>query len=317
MENNRTPEEELEYRRYLQRRIRKRKRRKQVMIARTVVAAVALGLVFLLFFGIGKLVGGLTGSSGKKEVKKDPVVTPFVVDVPEGYEEIYQKLYGFREEYDQLDDILLSMERYPKDILQMLSGNLETIDFVSDYLKHVDDEEASGRIEADELQEEGIPLFQQWDKRWGYVTYGNNIIAINGCGPTCMSMVYTGLTEKSDMTPADMADFCIENDYFSQESGTSWSLMLNGAKKLGLESERIEISTKTIKSRLKEGQVVIASMQPGDFTTTGHFIVLTGISPEGKLLLNDPNSMANSEKEWEFETVVKQIKAAWSYTYSN
>lgn len=311
----RSPEEELEYRRYLRRRIRQRKRRRQVMIARAIVAVVGMLLVFLVCFGVGKLFFN-DDSGGKGEKKIAATATPFVVDVPEGYDQIYQKLYGLREDYPQMDDILLSMERYPKDVLRMLIHNTETIDFVSDYLKHVDDTEASGGITAEELQQEGIPLFQQWDKRWGYVTYGNNIVAINGCGPTCMSMVYTGLTGNSDYTPAEMADFCIENDYFSQESGTSWSLMLNGARKLQLDSQRLEISKKSFRSKLKKGEPVIASMEPGDFTTTGHFIVLTGLTEEGKVSVNDPNSIANSQKEWDLDTIIQQTKAAWSYSYT-
>ena len=309
----RTPEEELEYRRYLRRRIRQRKRRRQVMIARSIVGAVGVLLIFLICFGIGKLFFG--GAGGKENVK--PSATPFAVDVPEGYDEIYQKLYGKRKDFPKLDDILLSMERYPKDVLEMLAKNMETLDFVSDYLKHVDDAEASGGITAEELQLEGIPLFQQWDRRWGYVTYGNNIIAINGCGPTCLSMVYTGLTGKSNYTPADMAGFCIENNYFNSESGTDWSLMLNGARKLGLNSQRVEVSKSSVRKKLKEGQPVIASMEPGDFTTTGHFIVLTGLTEEGKVIVNDPNSIANSQKEWELSTIIKQAKAAWSYAQEN
>jgi len=306
----RTPEEELEYRRYLRRRIRQRKRRRQVMIARSIVGAVGVLLVFLVCFGIGKLFFG--GGDESRNVK--PSATPFVVDVPKGYDDVYQKLYGQRGDFPRLDDILLSMERYPKDVLEMLANNMETIDFVSDYLKHAGDTEAGGGITAEELQQEGIPLFQQWDKRWGYVTYGDNIIAINGCGPTCLSMVYTGLTGKGNYSPADMAGFCIENNYFSQESGTDWSLMLKGARKLGLESQRVEVSESSVRKKLKGGQPVIASMEPGDFTTTGHFIVLTGLTEEGKVVVNDPNSIANSRKEWELDTVIKQAKAAWSYT---
>ena len=54
-------QEELEYRRYLQRRIRKRKRRRKVMIARTIVAVVCVlllvGIVFLAKFIIGNISG--------------------------------------------------------------------------------------------------------------------------------------------------------------------------------------------------------------------------------------------------------------------
>lgn len=307
----RTPEEELEYRRYLRRRIQRRKRRRQVMLARGIVGAGGVLIITLVCFGVGKL---FFGGAGKEEAKPSP--TPFVVDVPEGYDAIYQKLYGKRKEFPQLDDILLSMERYPKNVLQMVVDNPETVDFVSDYLKHVNDTEATGGITAEELQQDGIPLFQQWDQRWGYVTYGNDIIAIDGCGPTCMSMVYTGLTGKSNYTPADMADFCMENNYYNQETGTSWSLMLNGARKLELESKRIDVSGKSIKREIKAGRPVIASMEPGDFTTTGHFIVLTGLTEEGTVQVNDPNSIENSQKDWEMKTLVGQIKAAWSYSYT-
>lgn len=313
---NRTPEEELEYRRYLRKRIRMRKRRRQVMIARTIVAVVGLVVVFFIFYGIGKLTGPLHGDSDQKvEATKKPKATPFVVDVPEGYEEVYDKLYDMREEYPEIDDILINMGRYPLELLTLLSNNTETLSFVSDYQMHVDDEEANGGITGEELNGT-IPLFQQWDKRWGYVKYGSNIIAINGCGPTCMSMVYTGLTGNTENDPAAVADFCIENNYYTEESGTSWALMLDGAKKLGLNAEKISIGPEAIREKLTSGQPVICSMKPGDFTDTGHFIVLRGITEDGKLLLNDPNNISRSQKEWDMDTVLKQIKSAWAYSYT-
>lgn len=313
----RTPEQEMEYQKYLRKRIRMRKRRRQVYIARAVVAACGVLFLVLLFFGVRGLVGLVSGSAGsKKEAAAQPTETPLVVEnIPEGYEQIYQKLFAMRKEYKQIDDILISMERYPKDVLELLVKNPETIDFVSDYLKHVNDTSPTGEITEEEMSQV-IPLFQQWDKRWGYVRYGSNIIAIDGCGPTCMSMVYTGLTEKQDMSPANMADFCMENDYYTEDSGTSWNLMSNGAKKLGLEVHKISLSEEQMKSELKEGHPLICSMKPGDFTTTGHFIVLRDVTEDGKLLLNDPNNIAHSQKEWDFEKVFGQIKALWSYSYN-
>lgn len=55
-------------------------------------------------------------------------------------------------------------------------------------------------------------------------------------------------------------------------------------------------------------------MKPGDFTTTGHFIVLTGLTDDGKLMINDPNSITRSEKRWDIDTIVGQAKSAWTYT---
>ena len=51
-------------------------------------------------------------------------------------------------------------------------------------------------------------------------------------------------------------------------------------------------------------------MGPGDFTSTGHFIVLTGYK-DGKISVNDPNSHKNSEKLWSYEDIKDQIMNLW------
>ena len=311
----RTPQEEIEYRRYLRKRIRMRKRRRKVMIARGVVAVLAILLVTGVYFGIRGITKMLTASDTPKQAQIEEKETPIPVDIPEGYEDVYQGLLSMEPEYPQVTDILMALERYPKELLELLVKNPETIDFVTNYLKHVDDVEANGEITREELQEREIPLFLQWDERWGYVTYGSNLLAISGCGPTCMSMVYTGLTKQTDKTPADMAEFCLENNYYSLEEGTSWNFMLNGARNLGLTVNRIALSKKQLKKVLKKGETVICSMKPGDFTTEGHFIVLYGLTEDGNILLNDPNNIERSNKEWDLKTVYEQVKAAWSYSY--
>lgn len=315
----RTPEEELEYRRYLRRRIRIRKRRRKIRIIKTTMALGALVIVFFIFYFIGKLTGPIGGGSDdiKTVATEEPTSAP--VDIPEGYEEIYSKLSALEDDYPDISGILLNLQSYPKNLLNLMIKNQETVSFVSDYLMHVDDDTVSGSITDDEVSASGsssIPLFTQWDKRWGYVGYGDDIIAIDGCGPTCMSMVYTGLTGKKDKTPADIADFCVENNYYTKDTGTSWALMASGAQKLGLSVTRLGITESAIKEALKAKKPVICSMAEGDFTDSGHFIVLTGVTDDGKLIINDPNSISRSEKEWEFSVVLKQIKAAWSYSYS-
>lgn len=52
-------------------------------------------------------------------------------------------------------------------------------------------------------------------------------------------------------------------------------------------------------------------MKSGNFTTEGHFIVLTGTS-DGKIKVNDPNSRARS-KLWDYETIEGQIKNLWAF----
>jgi hypothetical protein len=195
-------------------------------------------------------------------------------------------------------------------LIDLLERNEETYDFVIDYPKNKDKEFVIDL--SKEAKQDGIPLLLQWDERWGYVKYGSGMMALTGCGPTCLSMVMIGLTGDASMNPKKVAEFSEQKGYYT-ESGTSWSLMSEGAELLGLEAEELPLDEDRIKQALNTGHPIICSMGPGDFTTQGHFIVLTGVDKDGKLLLNDPNSRKNSETAWEYERLKGQIKNLWKY----
>ena len=189
----------------------------------------------------------------------------------------------------------------------------ETAGFVSDYPAHYRDHPS--KDVSGEVKKGVVPLFIQWDERWGYEDYGGNYLAVNGCGPTCLSMVVCGLTGETDANPYAVACYSEQQGYYTPGSGTSWSLMTQGAAHYGLDAERVTLSADAIADTLARGRVIIASMKPGDFTYTGHFIVLTGLDRDGRVRVNDSNSRLNSAKSWDAQVLVDQMKAAWSYSY--
>ena len=79
------------------------------------------------------------------------------------------------------------------------------------------------------------------------------------------------------------------------------------AKELGLDAD-------TIRSKLRDGHPIICIMGPGDFTSTGHFIVLTGVKSNGDVTVNDPNSRKNSDKSWDLEEIMSQMRNLWVYS---
>ena len=160
---------------------------------------------------------------------------------------------------------------------------------------------------------DGIPLFLQWDERWGYSKYGNDFLAINGCGPTCLSMILVGLTGDTSLTPSAVAEFSYEQGYLTPNQGTSWSLMTEGAAALGLNSKTIPADPNTIISLLNNGTPIIASMKPGHFTTQGHFIVLRGIDENGMIYVNDPDSKIRSKQAWDLSTILNECKNLWRF----
>ena len=192
----------------------------------------------------------------------------------------------------------------------LLENNPETVDFIKNYPSMKDNPPAE---DIGEVTKGVIPHLLQWDERWGYQIYGDNMIAVNGCGPTAISMVAAGLTGDSSVTPYKVAKTAEEQGYYTGESGTSWSLMTDGAQQWGIRGEELGLSREEIFSALENGQPVICSMRPGDFTTTGHFIVLAGVE-DGQIRVNDPNSVKRSEELWDYETLEYQINNLWAYT---
>ena len=146
---------------------------------------------------------------------------------------------------------------------------------------------------------------------WGYQDYGSSCIAITGCGPTCLAMVGYYLTGDSNMSPDQIAKFAQQNGYYSSGSGSSWTLISEGAAQLGLTATELPLVKKKITNALEEGNPVILAMGPGDFTTTGHYIVLTGVK-DGKFQVNDPNSRLRSRKLWSYEELEDQIRNIWA-----
>ena len=207
-------------------------------------------------------------------------------------------------------EIMANKDQYPEQMIELLKSNEETVDFVFDYPEKKDTTPADT---VGEVVQGQIPLLLQWDERWGYAFYADDMIAVNGCGPTAIAMVAAGLTGDNTVTPYKVAQFSAGNGYYAGDSGTSWTLMTDGAQQFGIYGEEMGLSEGEVFSALENGHPIICSMRPGDFTTTGHFIVLTGIE-DGKIRVNDPNSRVRSERLWDYSKLEYQINNLWVYT---
>lgn len=201
---------------------------------------------------------------------------------------------------------------YLENVLRAMT-HPETARFILEYPAYFG---SDGEIDiTEDVAGGGIPLFSQWDRRWGYRIYGSSFLAMTGCGPTCLSMVYCGLTGNTDWNPYAVARMAMDRGYYVPGVGTAWELMTSGAGSLGLNAWEVPIDEGAIAENLQSGYPLIASMRPGDFTKKGHFIVLAGLDGDGKVIVNDPNSAARSEKTWDVGRLVAQMKGLWAYSY--
>ncbi len=166
---------------------------------------------------------------------------------------------------------------------------------------------------ADKLVGDFLPHYVQWDQRWAFHSYIGGPLALTGCGPCCLSMVYAGLTGNTDLPPDLMADFAMQKGYFVEDVGTAWSLFDEGAAQLGLNAESLALEQTAFNQALDAGKLIILSLTSGDFTTTGHFIVVWSHTGDEYHVL-DPFNVQLSQKSWKYSVLISQTATAWAFS---
>ncbi len=206
------------------------------------------------------------------------------------------------------DEHNIPFSRYPESLIALLDRNPETEAFVLEYPLKKD-----GQVQVDLSEYKGsdaVPLFLQWDQQWGYLKYGSDVAGLTACGPVCLSMAAWYLTEDDAFAPDKMIKFAAENGYYSPGNGSSWTLISEGGVKLGFDVTEIPLVESRIIKNLEVDNPIICAMGPGDFTSSGHYIVMTGYE-NGMIRINDPNSIENSQKLWKYEDIEDQIRNLW------
>lgn len=160
----------------------------------------------------------------------------------------------------------------------------------------------------------GVPVYFQTD--YPHIRYGDGNMATSGCGPTSLSMVATYLTGY-DYTPDRIAGFFMggENNVIRLEYGSD-QLNLPWRKAVDFYDAY---------EALKQGDVAIAMMGPESyFTTSQHFLVMAGVTEDGRILINDPMKphYSNGVLDWGLRhglkpgEVLRGFCGAWVYDVS-
>jgi hypothetical protein len=149
--------------------------------------------------------------------------------------------------------------------------------------------------------------YNQLDSRWADKPYGTDTIGGYACGPTSMAMVVSSLTNTM-IDPVQMSKWSYENGYWCKGSGSYHALIPGAAKAFGLNVEGCSATeSRSIVDALSSGKLVVAIMTKGHFTSSGHFIVLRGITKEGKILVADPASNKRSKQEWDLSIILNEV----------
>ncbi|MFI3212273.1 MAG: C39 family peptidase [Eubacteriales bacterium] len=154
-----------------------------------------------------------------------------------------------------------------------------------------------------------VTYYNQLDERWADKMYGtSSTIGEAGCGPTSMSIVISTLLGETH-DPVELSKWSVDNGHRCEGNGSYHTLIPEAAKAYGLDCKgATKKQSQKIVDALADGKLVVAIMSAGHFTTGGHFIVLRGVTEDGKILVADPASYKRSEKEWDLSIIIDEAR---------
>lgn len=123
-----------------------------------------------------------------------------------------------------------------------------------------------------------------------------------------MAIVVSSLTDQT-VDPPTMAEWAYQNGYWCSGNGSYHSLIPGAAEGFGLQWESISTDDpQAVVDTLASGKLIVALMSKGHFTSSGHFMVLRGVTSEGKILVADPASKKRSEQEWDISIILDEAR---------
>ncbi len=156
-----------------------------------------------------------------------------------------------------------------------------------------------------------VVYFNQTDERWANIMYGrSSTIGEAGCGPTSMAIVISTLLGETH-DPVELSEWSVANGYRAEGNGSYHALIPAAAEAYGLPVEG-NLDAQGIVNALSDGKLVVVIMAQGHFTTGGHFIVLRGVTSDGKILVADPYSLAKSQQQWDLQIILNESNKAYA-----
>lgn len=135
-----------------------------------------------------------------------------------------------------------------------------------------------------------VPLYFQND--YPDTMFGAGTVASSGCSITSLAMVATYLTGH-EYRPDELAE------YFGGRAENNVARMEYGIEKMKLPCRPCE-NWHVVMKELNRGKVVIVLVdEKSIFTDSQHFIVLTGLTEDGLILVNDSN--AKNYERWDLK----------------
>ncbi len=153
-----------------------------------------------------------------------------------------------------------------------------------------------------------LTYYNQSDERWAGALYGGrDRLSGYGCGPTVLAMLVTSFTGETCL-PSDMAEWAAANNYWSAGSGTKHNFIPECAAAFGFNAKSFQnYTTEGVLAELSSGNILVALMGPGHFTTSGHFIIIADYWSGSQVRVADPASLDRTQTAWDLQTILDEL----------
>lgn len=165
--------------------------------------------------------------------------------------------------------------------------------------------------------------YWQTDPRWKNKDYSapgeRTTIGASGCGPTAMAMVLATWADPA-VTPETECAWALAHGYKAPNQGTYYGYFAKAAARYGLNCRMLNgvsiygnarsIFHEQAAKALEAGGLVIACMGPGNWTRSGHYVLVWQIDGD-TIRINDPASTLERRTAGSYALFCQQVKYYW------
>lgn len=217
---------------------------------------------------------------------------------------LFRNIEKNKDKNDKINWIYNNIDNLSDTDIYLVGNDIDLSEFIYNYHNGIYDFEyyEGESVDFNRL----TPYYLQWDNRWAYNRLGSSVIGYAGCGPTSMAMILNRLNPNLKLNPAILSS---DAENYMTNNGIDWSYFTYVSNKYGFNIKTIGRDKENLINLLKDYPILI-SVNEGYFTLSGHILVIDSYR-NGKFIINDPNSIKNSEKTWTYKQLEDQIANIW------
>ncbi len=278
-----------------------------------IVGIIGIALLILLIFGVSNCVRSCSSSRQQESTtntevntQDDRVAAGVSAEETTRLAEVLDRNEAFAKLAANADKITDAR------LIDLAIAEPEAISFVYGSIKADGSTEAfSGALTTGEY-----PKLYTFDKRWGYLEFGDGILGVTGSGPVSLAVASMGLSGAATHDPTTVAQAVIAAQLATGSAGMDDAFVSSHANEAGLVATALDTSSEGIYAPVSQGQPVIIRLQSGSGvgSENAHWALITALNEDNSVSVFDPTSVIASSHSWSLGAVSAVTEAAFSLT---